>query len=101
MEVVAAIAEAEPGDQDQMIDDLATLQRDDETLRPFVEYLTTGVLPQEDQLAHRVALTSSKYGPDPVPRCGRLDSQDHPPWLVLTDSLTKSMEVDLGLTSVT
>ena len=60
-EVVAAITGAERDDEDQSIKDLATLQQADETLQPFIEYLATGVLPQEDRLARRVALTSSQY----------------------------------------
>ena len=59
--VVAAITRVEPSDEDHLEEYLATLQRADGTLQPFIEYLTTGALPPEDRQARRVALTSTKY----------------------------------------
>ena len=47
--VVAVITDAEHNEDEKTIKDLATLQQADEMLQPFIEYLSTGVMPPEDQ----------------------------------------------------
>ena len=42
-------------------EDLATLQRQDTELRAVINYLETGVLPQDDRFARRLALTQSQF----------------------------------------
>ena len=61
-EVVAAITHSSDKD-DQEADggSLAGSQRQDKELAPIIEFLEDGVLPQEEKLARRTALTSSQY----------------------------------------
>ena len=42
-------------------EDLATLQRKDEELKPIIEYLETGILPEEEGIAKRLVLTKSQF----------------------------------------
>ena len=45
----------------ELTEDLPTLQRQDAELAPIFTYLETGILPTEENVARRLALTATQY----------------------------------------
>ena len=61
-ELVAALTAGDGTERDSFGDgDLKDRQRADEALAPVVDFLERGVLPKDERLSQRIALTSSQF----------------------------------------
>ena len=78
--VVAAVSSGED-------DRLPALQRQDPELALVIEYLESGVLPDDEHLASTDSITVCGAEPSPVPSGGRLDSTRNPSFSITREAL--------------
>ena len=58
---IGPVTESNSDSRDSEETSLASLQRSDAELKPLVEYLETGTLPEGDKEARKMALSSTQY----------------------------------------